>query len=239
MNSKKLLTKVVLCMLALVSLFSFVGCSEEKEQASADQKDYIHEKQYENIRYYFSQGYPNDWKVEEGEDGVFLVKSEHGNFNDMGLVSKFSKGKAKYSVYTLKSNFMTASEYDYVWGLLGKDIENPYEFNKYFYDDKEYTPSDEGMREAFVWDKTIENIDELYNDEYKFVDENNDIEFCQLTYSFTVDGVDWKGAMFVTAAKEGFYVITTEAEASVWDSEFKTMTKMVSDFHITGFETKE
>lgn len=238
MNSKKLLTKVILCVLALVSLFAFVGCSEE-EGAPADQKDYIHEKQYENKRYYFSQGYPNDWKVAEGEDGVFLVKSEHKSYNDIGLVSQFSKGKAKYSVYSLKYNFMTASEYDYVMGLLGQDPENPYEFNKYFYDDKEYTPSDEGMREAFVWDKTIENIEDLDNKEYTFEDDNNEILFRQLTYSFTVDGVDWKGAMFVTAAKEGFYVITTEAEASVWDSEFKTMTKMVSDFHITGFETKK
>ena len=235
MNSKKLLTKIVLCVLALVSLFSFVGCSDDEGKDPS--KNYIFSKQYENKRYYFSQGYPDDWKATEGKDGMFLVSIDHPIYKDIGLVSQFQKGNAKYSVYSLKYNFMAASLTDYVMGLLGKDVQLGFEFNKYFCDDKEYTPSDEGGREAFVWDETIDNKDAL--SKKLFTHENTGYQFCQLTYTFTVDGVDWKGAMNVVNAKEGFYVVTTEAAASSWDADFKTMTEMLGDFHIIGFETKK
>ena len=235
MNSKNFLTKVLLCVLAIIAVFSFAGCGEEP--GSEISKSYLYDKQYENKRYYFTQGYPNDWKVSEGNDGIFLVDIEHPIFQDMGLVSQFAKDNAKYSVYCLKYNFMTASLNDYVMGLLGKDAQYGFEFNKYFFDDKEYTPSDDGGREAFVWDDTIESKADL--EDKTVAHENTGYQFCQLTYTFTVDGVDWKGTMNVVGAKEGFYIITAEAAANVWDAEFKTMSNMLGDFHITGWETKE
>lgn len=45
--------------------------------------------------------------------------------------------------------------------------------------------------------------------------------------------------MLVTIGKEGFYVITLEAEAGTWDSKFETMETMLNDFRMLGWETEE
>ena len=58
-------------------------------------------------------------------------------------------------------------------------------------------------------------------------------------YTFTVDGVDWKGMMLVTVSKEGFYVITLETEKGSWDANYSTMEQMLNDFRMRGWETRE
>ncbi len=234
MHSKKLLTRVLLCVLALVSIFTIVGCKEE--EGSEISKSFIYGKQYENNRYYFSQGYPDDWTVTEGNDGTFLVPAQHPVYDDMGLVAQFAKGDAKYSVYSVKYPFMKASLTDYVMGLLGKDVQYNFPFNQYFVDDAEYNPSEAGGRDAFVME-TVDGTEAVA--EKMMTHENNDIQFCQVTYTYTVDGNEWKGAMNVATAKEGFYVITCESASSSWDANFKIMGDMLGDFHILGWETQE
>lgn len=240
MNSKKLTVRILLCLLALVSMFAVVGCSEESGQPITE--TYLYEKQLDSVRYYFEQGYPDDWTVKQGTDGNYIKKIEQyvdGSKNqyitDCGLVAQFSPNsnpdKVKYSVYSLKYPFMRATGGDFLLGLVGVSKDYPLEFNNLFVEDAENQP-----RDAFVWSTTVEDTAESIKATSVYY---NKMTFQKVGYTFTVDGVDWKGMMLVTVAKEGFYVITLETAADVWDANYAEMEKMLQDFRMRGWETKE
>ena len=116
MYSKKILTRIMLCLLAVVSMFTVVGCKKEETPIS---ESYIFEKQLNSIRYYFEQGYPDDWTLKAGNDGNYIKKIEQyadGSKNqyitDCGLVAQLSPtanaDKVKYSVYSLKYPFYSS-----------------------------------------------------------------------------------------------------------------------------------
>ena len=45
--------------------------------------------------------------------------------------------------------------------------------------------------------------------------------------------------LLVTIGKEGFYVITLEAESGSWDTYYSTMESMLNDFRMLGWETEK
>ena len=240
MNSRKISTRILLCLLALVSLFAVVGCSDSNEELPKE--TYIYEKQLNSRRYYFEQGYPDDWTIKEGENGNYIKKIEQfadgtvkNYIQDCGLVAQFSPTanpeKAKYSVYSLKYPFMRATGGDFLLGLVGKSKEYVLTFNDLFIEDEENKP-----RENFVWATEVENTEESITSTTAHY---NKMQFQKVAYNFTVDGVDWKGVMLVTPSKEGFYVITLEAAADAWDANYKVMENMLSDFRMRGWETRE
>lgn len=243
MNSKKLTVRILLCLLALVSLFTVVGCKEEKPIAES----YLYDKQLNSNRYYFEQGYPDSWTLNQGPDGNYLKKIEQyvdGTKNqfisDCGLVAQISPtnnaDKVKYSVYSLKYPFMRSTSGDFLLGLVGESNDYPFHLNQLFLDDPENKE-----RAGFVFDVDLKGADGKIDDE-KLKNTSvfyNKIQFQKAAYTFTVDGVDWKGMMFVTLAKEGFYVITLESEKSVWDANYAEMENMLKDFRLRGWETKE
>lgn len=239
MYSKKILTRIMLCLLAVVSMFTVVGCNKGETPIS---ESYIFDKQLDSIRYYFEQGYPDDWTLKAGNDGSYIKKieqyadgSKNQYINDCGLVAQLSPtanaDKVKYSVYSLKYPFMRATGGDFLLGLVGKSADYPLEFNNLFIEDEENNP-----RAAFVWSQEIEDTQESIKSTTVYY---NKITFQKVPYTFTVDGVDWKGMMFVTVSKEGFYVITFEAAADAWDANYSTMEKMLKDFRMRGWETRE
>lgn len=239
MYSKKILTRIMLCLLAIISTFTVAGC---KDPENPIEESYFYENQLNSIRYYFEQGYPDDWSIKQGTDGNYIKKIEQyadGTKNqyitDCGLVAQFfpksNPDKVKYSVYSLKYPFMRATGGDFLLGLVGVSSDYPLEFNNLFIEDEEYNP-----RTAFVWSNTITDDPESIKSTTVYY---NKMTFQKVPYTFTVDGVDWKGMMLVTVGKEGFYVITLETEASVWDSNYSTMESMLKDFRMRGWETRE
>lgn len=240
MNSKKITTRILLCILALVSLFAVVGCSEKKPIAES----YLFEKQLNSDRYYFEQGYPDDWTLTTGTDGYYkkqITQYADGTTNnyisDCGLVAQISpNAKAKYSVYSLKYSFMRSTLGDFLIGIVGESTDYPFFLNNLFIDDP-----DNKARENFVFDIDIKGADGKVDDQKVQATSvvYNKIQFQKAAYTFTVDGVDWKGMMFVTLAKEGFYVITLEAAKDSWDANYTQMEKMLQDFRLRGWETKK
>lgn len=240
MHSKKLITKIMLCLLALVSLFSVVGC---KDPGTEITERYLFENQLNSIRYYIEQGYPEDWILKEGTDGYYIKKFEKmadgssSNFlQDCGLVAQLSpktdSEKVKYSIYTLKFPFMTDTAEDIFIGLLGEDDSLDLSFNNLFIDDEENNP-----RAAFVWNSyDMSNTDELISSAKVYY---NKYCFYKHGYSFTVDGVDWKGMMFFVMGQHIFHIVTFETEATVWDAYYSVMDGMLADFRLRGWEKRE
>ena len=221
-------------------MFTVVGCQEEEGNGIVE--TYLFEKQLDSVRYYFEQGYPDNWTVKQGTDGNYIKKIEQyvdGSKNqyitDCGLVAQFSPNanadKVKYSIYSLKYPFMRATGGDILLGLVGVSTDYPLEFNNLFVEDEENPP-----RTAFVWTTNVEDTAESIKATTVYY---NKMTFQKVGYNFTVDGVDWKGMMLVTVAKEGFYVITLETAADVWDANYAEMEKMLQDFRMRGWETKE
>ena len=125
---------------------------------------------------------------------------------------------------------------DFCLGLVGESRDYPFFLNNLFIDN----PNNKA-RENFVFDIDIKGA-------YGTIDNQqvqatsvvyNKIQFRKAAYTFTVDGVDWKGMMFVTLAKEGFYVITLEAAKDSWDANYTQMENMLQDFRLSGWATNE
>lgn len=237
MNSRKFLKKISVCALTLVLALSMAACGSKDEgerkkdgvEAADEYNEYIYDKQYENKRYYFSQGYPDDWQIKEGEDQVALSTVECPDFSDVELITQFSKGNAKYSVYCMKHSFMATSPSLLASGILGINEDYNFTFNEYF--------NEGAPRDNYVPD-TVENEEALK--EMVVTHKNNDLSFTQVTYTFTVDGINWKGAMNLTTSNEGFFLITIESTEAEWASNFELMNeKMLADFHLKGYETKK
>ena len=98
-----------------------------------------------------------------------------------------------------------------------------------FIEDEESKP-----RDNFVWSEEIDESNISDSTVYY-----NKMTYQKVGYTFTVDGVDWKGMMLVTVSKEGFYVITLETEKGSWDANYSTMEQMLNDFRMRGWETRE
>ena len=202
----------------------------------------VYEKQFISLHYYFEQGYPVNWTFKEGKNGNYIKKIDQyadGTVNnyikDCGLVAQFSPTanpeKAKYSVYCLRYPFMRATGGDFLLGLVGMSELYDFFFNDLFIENDENKP-----RENFVWTTEVEDTEESI---ISTTAHYNKIQFQKVAYNFTVDGTDWKGVLLVTPSKEGFYVITLEAAADAWDANYKVMEKMLSDFRMRGWETRE
>lgn len=241
MSSKKFITRLMLICMALVSVLSMVGCKEEG--TPMDKEILKFKNQYKNIRYYVQQGYPDGWIVNSKADQYYLKKietttdsTEKHRYNNAGLIAQFlpdNTGKAKYSIYSLEYPFMRSTPGELLYSLYGgeKCAFSDLEFNKLFVDSEDHV-----SRDAFVWLDTIENTKESLASTTKYY---NKIPFLRLAYTFTVDGVDWHGMMLMTTGTSGFYLITMEAENSVWEENYTKMDDLIGDFRMLGWEEQE
>ena len=246
MNSKKLITRIILLCLVFVFAFSFAGCKDENEELPEEHPNLP--DQYENYRYYVQQGYRGDsWTVSDGQDRYYKVDSE-GKYADgtdfppyierCGLVATFTPKNVtnvKYNIYTLEGSFMRATQGDMLMGILGKSSTYNFEFNNLFLDDLDRTP-----RDNFVLTDGGDSVEDTLESIRTTTVEYNKISFQRISYSFTVDGNEWQGMLLLTLAQQGgFHVITLETEASVWDANFAAMEEMLSDFRLLGWETDD
>ena len=68
-------------------------------------------------------------------------------------------------------------------------------------------------------------------------------QFNKLGYTFTKEGIDWKGNLYFIPHQMGgitsFHLITVETEATEWDTFSAEIETMLKDFKQIGYEEKE
>ena len=236
--SLKRVCSLLMVMLMIVSIAtSFVAC--QKEEVIYELEDIL-PNQLENGRYYFRQGYKADsWDVSCGEDDRYLITLDTMTDGSKcrykcGLAVQFTpKGRndITYSIYNIAGVSGAAVTRGTIFEqLVNEEKESSFHFNELFRD-----ASEENGRDNFVLEK-YENVDETTVN-------INKTQFNKLGYTFTKDGVDWKGTLYFIPHNKGgissFHLITVETEVSAWDAYAEDIEVMLKDFKQTGYETKQ
>lgn len=192
-------------MIALV--ISVVGCGNKTN----DGPDVKLPNQHKNIRYYFQQGYREDWEANFSEDEHALDKKSFLLFE---MWPAGARAEAEYSIYHGDTGLMLTTVLETTEKIM--DESQDLYFNKRFI-------KNEKERENFkiTSDKKLA----IYNR----------IQYQTVSYTFTKDGADWKGDFYVTMAGSEYYVITWERKADV-DTYDEAFVESISDYRFVGFE---
>ena len=192
--------------LAGIMILTIAGCkTEEVVQNKLPQ-------QYENIIYYFKQGFKEGWKLIGDESGKYSIPDED-------LVIEIQKEadpeSGRYCVYKQREHVdipMTSS-LQAIFGL----VTNP-EHDLYF-------NTRMGVRDDFVI-TSDEPIDVVYNG----------YQFYSATYTFTKDGTPWQGQFYVLPHGREYYVVAYEATTAKWAEFEPDFLDMINDFWSKGYE---
>ena len=207
MNIKKILKVVVIGCLAGVMTLTAFGC--KKDPVVENKLD----KQYDNIIYYFRQGFKQGWKLIGDPDGKYSIPDEDLVIE---IIKDSDPESGRYCVYKQKEHDdipMTAS----LQGIY-KLVVNP--------DHDLYFNTKMGTRDDFV----------ITNDEPISVVYNG-YQFYSATYTFTKDGVDWQGQFYVLPHGRQYYVIAYEATVAKWAEFEPDFLDMINDFWSKGYES--
>ena len=234
MRFKKVISLLLVTLMIAAVAFSMVAC--EKEKADYQLQNILPD-QLQNQRYYFRQGYTAEtWDVKVGDSDYYLIKfktmadGSAVRYNS-GLCAQFSpKGNSNvtYSIYNITSVGGAAVTRATIFEqLVNEDVTSNFKFNELFLDSTE-----EGGRDNFVLNK--------YDDVNDTVVNINRTQFNTLGYTFTKDGVDWKGNLYFIPHGMGgtsnFHLITVEAVATEWDTYAAEIEVMLKDFKQVGYE---
>ncbi len=207
MNIKNVLKVVVISCLAGIMALATFGC--EKEEVIENKLP----QQYENIIYYFRQGFKEGWTITGDPDGKYSVADED-------LIISINKDadpdSGRYCVYKQKEHqdIPMTSSLQAIFGI----VINP-EHELYF-------NTRMGVRENFEITSS-EPIDVTYNG----------YQFYSATYKFTKDGADWQGQLYVLPDSRQYFVVAYEAATAKW-AEFEPDFKdMINDFWKRGYES--
>lgn len=238
MSFKKVISLLlVVLMVASVGL-SMIGC---KEEDANNERINLLPDQLENQRYYFQQGYTAEtWDVAVGENDYYLLRIKEMadgspvRVNSVGLCAQFTpKGRTDvtYSIYNIAGVGGAAVTRGVVFEqLVNEEVTSSFHFNDLFLDSTEA-----GGRENFVMEKYEDVNDTIIN-----LDKT---QFNKLGYTFTKEGIDWKGNLYFIPHQMGgitsFHLITVETEATEWDTFSAEIETMLKDFKQIGYEEKE
>jgi hypothetical protein len=206
-NIKKILKIVAMSCLAGVMALTAFGCKSEPVE------DNKLAQQYENIIYYFRQGFKDGWKLTGDPDGKYSIPDED-------LVIEINKEadptSGRYCVYKQKehSDIPMTSSLQAMYGI----VTNP-EHELYF-------NTRMGVRDDFKLTNE-EPIDVTYNG----------YQFYSATYTFTKDGADWQGQFYLLPHSRQYYVVAYEAAVAKWAEFEPDFLDMIQDFWSTGFES--
>ena len=237
MSFKKVISLLLVVFMTASLAFSMVACQEE--DANNARINHLPD-QLENQRYYFQQGYTKEtWDVAIGENDYYLRRIQQTANGDpvrvssVGLCAQFTpKGRTDitYSIYNIAGVGGAAVTRGVVFEqLVNDEISSNFHFNELFLDSTE-----QDGRENFVMDKYEDVNDTIVN-----IDKT---QFNTLGYTFTKEGIDWKGNLYFIPHQMGgitsFHVITVETVASVWDELKADIDIMLKDFKQIGYEKK-
>lgn len=207
MNIKKVLKVVVISCLAVVMALVSFGCKEEPVIENKLPQ------QYENIIYYFRQGFKDGWTITGDPDGKYSVAEQD-------LIVSINKDadpdSGVYYVYKQKEHqdIPMTSSLQAIFGIVTKPEHELY-FNTKM-----------GTRENFEITSS-EPIDVKYNG----------YQFYSATYKFTKDGADWQGQFYVLPDSRQYFVVAYEAATAKWGEFEPDFKDMINDFWKTGFES--
>lgn len=226
MNMKRVLrSALALALIALLAVSMF-ACSKEKEEEDTT----IFDNQIVNNRYYFQQGYPDDWAYTQGEDGLELRELDVTSSKSAGwLCTKIypkSGDDQVYMIYKYDSGSDLTTRNDFVKDIKNVSGNSLHAFNDIFYEES-------GLpRDTFVLASTEDKTTTF-----------NQIQWDYADYTFVKDGEDWKGTFYVTVSGQAgeFMVVTCEAKATVWDTAKANFDQMMEDFAFVdmGASTKK
>ncbi|MBE7065924.1 MAG: hypothetical protein E7385_00040 [Ruminococcaceae bacterium] len=234
MSFKKIISLLLVTLLLATVALSMVACGEK--DADYELKNILPD-QLQNQRYYFRQGYTAEtWDVKVGDNDYYLIKfktmadGSAVRYNS-GLCAQFSpKGRSDvtYSIYNITSVGGAAVTRATIFEqLVNEEVTSSFKFNELFLDSTE-----EGGRENFVLNK--------YDDVNDTVVNINKTQFNTLGYTFTKDGIDWKGNLYFIphgiGGTSNFHLITVEAVATEWDTFAAEIEVMLQDFKQVGYE---
>ena len=204
--SKIVKSSVLICL--IIVILAAVGCSDGPKTNSGPKLP----NQLKNIRYYFQQGYRDDWEAnfdpsERALDNRYLLLFE--------MWPAEAKGDALYSIYTGDTGLLLTTVLETTEKMM--DPEQDLYFNKRFI-------RDEKERENFQF--TSDNTLAIYNK----------LQYQHVSYSFTQDGVEWVGDFYVTMKSSKYYVIVWERKAEIKDKYHDQFIESISDYRFVGFE---
>ncbi|MBE7056610.1 MAG: hypothetical protein E7388_04125 [Ruminococcaceae bacterium] len=210
MQIKKVLKVVLLCCLTVILAVSVFGCKGKEGP-----NKYNLPNQYQNIIYYFEQGFHEGWSLVGDESGKYSIPEEK-------LVIEIKKDEdpnsARYAVYKQKEHDdmpMTSSLRSMF--ALTVNPEHDLYFNKNM-----------GVREGY----TITSADPI-----DFILNGN--QYYSATYTFTKDGAEWQGQYFLLPHGRQFYVVCYESTVATWATYEPIFKEMMNDFRPIGFESEQ
>ena len=214
----KILVAVLLVIAMALPMFS---CKKDQQVTVS----HIFEKRYINQRFYYSEGYPDDWAYSIGEDDMHIAElSTRGNTEGY-LCAKFFPEASGYNgdiavtIYKYNTNSMMNTLNGITDNLM--DPESNYYLNDVFVEE-------ELTRDSFTF--TSDPASE----------KPNHFQWNTANYSFVREGEDWKGKFYVsTGNNTWFFLVCMEAKTTVWDENLSTFNDMMADFGFEGFEKSD
>jgi len=214
-----------ICVFSLVFVMAgmMFGCNPKVEESEYKLPD-----QYYNIKYYFDQGFYGEstkekntakWTLEAKTTGLMYTPDEKpGN---EGLVTEIyptdDQASASYRVYYYKSTFvMTATAKDEANKLIKDNFMNTFIGN---HTDFAFDFSANGG----VQESTIVTY--------------NDLQYRLLNYTFTKDGVAYKGNAYFLLDGWNCYLVVNEVAADKVDTYSPIFIEMIKEFRLEPFES--
>ena len=223
MTNTKRIRIVVAALLVLVMSLALFAC--HKETQYVEERNY--EKRYDNDKFYYVVGYPDDWSVMYGESGKELAELNVKNGNQEGYLcaklfpsTEGDVGNVVYTIYKYDTKSMMNTINDITERLMNEDSD--YYLNDVFVE--------EGReRASFVFTSP------------EYVKENpNHFQFNTAQYRFVRNGEDWRGKFYVSSSNSTWmFVICVEARETEWDASYEIFNKMMEDFTFRGYEASE
>lgn len=213
MRINKIVKSVMVLSLLLILIVSLVGCRKDNWERIFEGGKLPN--QCINDRYYFQQGYSDDWTANFKEDEYAL---DSKNLLLFEMWPTEAEGKAIYSIYTGDTRLITTTILETVDKVLNP--ESPLYFNKRFI--KNETP-----RENFAF--TSDRAKVIYNK----------IHYWKVQYSYKADGADWVGEFYITMKGSKYFVITWERMADVADTYQDQFKEHLIDYRFIGFEDEK
>lgn len=220
MTKTRTIKILVAAVLAMVIALSMFACKKD----DGPKETHIFENRYINQRFYYSQGYPDDWRFTAGNDEYELAELKTYGNTEGYLCAKFFPVGAdgqpdpdvSFSVYKYNTNSMMNTLNGITENLMNPD--STYYLNDVFVEE-------EMTRDSFVFTTEWEQ------------EKPNHFQWNTANYKFVRDGEDWTGKFYVSTGNATWlFLVCMETKDSKWDATLKTFQDMMSDFGFEGFE---
>ncbi len=228
MKAKRTIKSVIALMLVLCAVLSFAACKKEQEKSDGKLAN-----QYHSQKYYFRQGYTENWKVKlSGTDGAFV--EDHADQKLALQLVPFEKSTDSEGKVTVGTTEAVGVQYNVFcnWGTGTSLVSSQNDIVK--------NVMDEDKRMYFF--NNVNYID-VTRDSYRQTVEEaksvtyNDLQWQQVTFEFVgEDNVQWKGIWNLLTNGVNYYIVSYEAHADKYATYEADFLEMIDDFKKVAME---